>query len=228
MGKDFVSLMVQWAREETAGMRLISFNGGHLWQFIPGQVAILAKEGVGESYFAIASAPEDREGMEFLVRRGEGMSAFLFTARAGDLVNGKGPLGRGFPIDNYPGRDLFLSAVGSAIAPLRSVLRSVCHRRADFDKVALVYGVRHAEEFPLLDEMKTWQENGIEVILTVSRPEKDTWTGKKGHVQSHFGEALAGLRQPVAMICGMEAMIRQSRDELVRLGIPPGEILTNY
>jgi len=228
MDNQSVRLTVRWAREETAQMRLISLNGEHLWQFIPGQVAILAKEGVGESYFAIASAPEDSEGMEFLVRNGKGVSAVLFAAKAGDLFSGKGPLGKGFPIASYLGRDLFLSAVGSAIAPLRSVLRSVCHRRADFGKIVLVYGVRHAEEFPLLDEIKEWQTSGIDIILTVSRPEAGTWTGKTGHVQSHFGDALARLRQPVAMICGMEVMIRESRDELVRLGIPPGEILTNF
>jgi sulfhydrogenase subunit gamma (sulfur reductase) len=222
------SFIVLSITEETADMRLISLNGEHLWRFIPGQVAILGKEGVGESYFAIASAPEDREGMDFLVRNGEGVSAFLFSAKVGDTVSGKGPLGKGFPIDNYLGRDLFLSAVGSAIAPLRSVLRSVCHRRADFGKIVLVYGVRHPADFPLLDEMKEWQTRGIDVILTVSRPEAGTWTGKTGHVQSHFGEALGRLRQPVAMICGMEAMIRQSRDELVRLGIPLSEILTNF
>jgi NAD(P)H-flavin reductase len=223
-----VSLTVQWVREETAEMRLISLNGEHLWQFIPGQVVILSKEGIGEGYFAIASAPEDREGIEFLIRNGKGVSAFLFAAKAGNMVNGKGPLGRGFPIDNYLGRDLFLSAVGSAIAPLRSVLRSVCHRRTDFGKVVLVYGVRHAEDFPLLDEMKEWRTNGIDVILTVSRPEAGTWTGKTGHVQSHFAEALRELRKPVTMICGMEAMIQQSRDELAGLGIPPAEILTNF
>jgi sulfhydrogenase subunit gamma (sulfur reductase) len=223
-----ISLTVQWARKETAEMRLISLSGEHFWQFIPGQVAILSKEGLGESYFAIASAPEDRGGMEFLVRNGEGVSAFLFAAKVGNTVSGKGPLGKGFPIDYYIGRDLFLSAVGSAIAPLRSVLRSVCHRRTDFGKVVLVYGVRRAEEFPLLDEMKEWRTNGIDVILTVSRPEVGTWKGKTGHVQSHFGEALGVLRKPVAMICGMEAMIQQSRDELVRLGIPPDEILTNF
>ena len=228
MDNNPISLSVQWARKETAAMSLISLNTEHIWQFIPGQVAILSKEGVGESYFAIASAPEDRKGLEFLVRNGEGVSAFLFTAKVGDSVSGKGPLGKGFPVDNHVGRDLFLSAVGSAIAPLRSVLRSICHRRMEFGKVVLVYGVRQAEEFPLLDEMKEWRTNGIEVILTVSLPEAGTWTGKIGHVQSHFREALGGLRQPVAMICGMEAMIQQSRDELARLGIPPDEILTNF
>jgi sulfhydrogenase subunit gamma (sulfur reductase) len=222
------SFIVRSTKEETEDMRLITLNSGHIWQFIPGQIALLSREGSGESYFAIASAPEDREGIDFLIRNGEGTCGTIFSASAGDHVSVKGPLGKGFPIDLYHARDLFLSAVGSAIAPLRSVIRSVNHRRASFGKIALVYGVRHAEEFPLLDEISEWRNNAIEVILTVSRPEGSTWKGKTGHVQAHFGEALSKLYQPVAMICGMETMLRQSRDELVRQGIPPDDILTNF
>ena len=141
------SFIVRSTKEETEDMRLISLNSGHNWQFIPGQIALLSGEGGGESYFAIASAPEDLEGMDFLIRNGEGTCGIIFSTRVGDHVSGKGPLGKGFPIDLYHGRDLFLSAVGSAIAPLRSVIRSVNHRRASFGKIVLVYGVRHAEEF---------------------------------------------------------------------------------
>ncbi|MDP2743616.1 MAG: NAD-binding oxidoreductase [Dehalococcoidia bacterium] len=209
-------------------MRLISLNGNEVWPFVPGQVAVLGIEGVGESYFAIASAPEDRHGLDFLIRKGEGVSGALFEVKKGDLVQGRGPLGKGFPIDQYRGRDFMLAAVGSAIAPMRSVLRSVSYRRADFGKMALVYGARRAGDVPFADEMKDWQQSGIEVVLTLSSPETGEWHGKTGHVQAHFREALAALRQPVALICGMKAMTSESRDELIRLGVAANEILTNY
>ncbi len=228
MEKQPTIFTVQWVREETAQMRLISLNGERVWSFIPGQIAILGIRGVGESYFAIASAPEDKAGMEFLIRKGEGVSEALFGVKRGNPVQGKGPLGRGFPIDQYRGRDFILAAVGSAIAPIRGVLRSICYRRADFGKIVLVYGVRHPDDFPLLHEVEGWQQLHIRVILTVSHPEGQDWNGKTGYVQAHFREALKGLSQPVAMICGMEAMLEQSRDELIRLGVRATEILTNY
>lgn len=219
---------IQWVKEETPKMRLICLNGDGVWSFIPGQIAVLKIEEIGESYFAIASAPEDKYGMEFIVKEGRGVAAALFEKKKGDEVQGKGPVGKGFPIDQHYGRDLILAAVGSAISPMRSVLRSVCYRRADFGKVQLVYGVRHPEDFPLLDEMKEWERTGIELILVVSQPELGKWQGKTGHVQLHFGEAVKALNKPVAMICGMKEMMEQSRDELIRLGIDPDEILTNY
>lgn len=219
---------VQWVREETAEMRLISVNGGKLWSFIPGQVAILGIEGGGESYFTIASAPEDKHGMDFLIRKRGDVSIALFRLSEGDTIQGKGPLGKGFPIDKYRGRDFILAAVGSAIAPMRSALRSVCYQRSDFGRIVLVYGVRHPHDFPLLQEIQDWRKSNIEVILTVTRPEGVDWHGKTGYVQSHFNEALKQLSQLVAMICGMKAMMEQSLDELVHLDLKPSEILTNY
>lgn len=228
MENQATTFTVQWVREETALMRLISLNGERVWSFIPGQVAILGIEGVGESYFAIASAPEDKGGMEFLIQKGEGVSRLLFEVKRGDLVQGKGPLAGGFPIDQYRGRDFILAAVGSAIAPIRGVLRSVCYRRTDFGNIVLVYGVRHPGDFPFLHELQGWQKSHIEVILTVSQPEGLGWAGRTGYVQSHFREALRGLHQPVAMICGMKAMLEQSQHELIRLGVTATEILTNF
>jgi anaerobic sulfite reductase subunit B len=166
--------------------------------------------------------------MEFLVQEGEGVAKALFRIRRGGLVSGKGPLGRGFPIDQYHGRDFLLAAVGSAIAPIRGVLRSVCHRRADFGEIVLVYGAHQPGDFPLLGEIEGWRSSHINIILTISHPEGVEWAGRTGYVQSHFKEALEELRQPVAMICGMKAMIEQSRDELIHLGVVADEVLTNY
>jgi NAD(P)H-flavin reductase len=227
MSKQGDTFTVQAVREETAEMRLFSVNGQKVWAFIPGQVAILGIEGVGESYFAIASAPED-SGMDFLIRKGKGVSEVLFGLGRGDQIRGRGPLGKGFPVDQYRGRDFMLAAVGSAIAPIRGVLRSVCRRRADFGRVVLIYGARHPQDFAFRREMEDWRKSDIHIMLTVSRPEGYDWDGKTGHVQSHFEDALQELRQPVTMVCGMEAMIEQSKEELIRLGVASTDILTNF
>jgi len=213
---------------ETEQMRLFSLEAEKKWSFIPGQVAILGMEGIGESYYAIASAPDDKNGLDVLVKDGKGVSAALFRANKGDKIQGKGPIGKGFPVDNYPGRDFIIAAVGSAIAPMRSVIRHICAKREQSGKVLLIYGVRFPGDFPFLNEAKDWEKSGINVTLTISRPEGMNWTGKTGYVHLHFQEALKKLNHPVALICGMKAMQEQSRDELVKLGVAPNEVLTNY
>jgi NAD(P)H-flavin reductase len=212
---------------ETEQMRLLSLQTFTKWSFIPGQVAVLMMDGVGESYYAIASSPDDKD-MDFLVKDGKGVSAALFRVNQGDKIKGKGPTGKGFPVNNYVGRDFIIAAVGSAISPMRSVIRYICTRRSQFGKVSLVYGVRVPNNIPLRDEMKEWEKSGINVTLTISRPEGTNWKGRVGYVHLHFAEILKQLDKPVALICGMRAMQDQTRSELVKLGLLPTEILTNY
>ncbi len=228
MANEATVLTLQWSRQEAVDIKLFSLAPSRPWEFIPGQVATLAVEGTKESYFAIASPPEQRETIEFLIKKGGGVAEALFSAAAGAQVLGKGPLGRGFPISRYPGRDLVLVGVGSAIAPLRGVVKSLCRRRHDFGKVVVVYGVRQSEDFCFRSEITEWREAGVKVVQTVSRPEGTDWQGNTGYVQSHLGSVLRDLSQPVALICGMKEMIEQTRDRLVSLGVAAQEVLTNF
>lgn len=228
MAEEITIFTVKKITTETEQMRLLSLETTKKWSFIPGQVAVLMVEGLGESYYAIASAPDDKDYMDVLVKDGKGVSAALFRVNQGDRIEGKGPIGKGFPVDNYTQRDFIIAAVGSAISPMRSVIRHICIRREQFGKVSLVYGVRIPTDFPFVDEMKDWEKSGIKITLTISRPEGTAWNGKTGYVHSHFREVLKKLNQPVALISGMRAMQDQSRAELVKLGVKPEETLTNY
>lgn len=214
--------------DETAQAKLFTVTPDGDWDFVPGQVAIVGVEGVGESYFAIASAPEDKGVLQFLVKDGKGAAGAIFTMKEGDAVQVKGPVGKGFPIDNYKGRDLIIEAVGTAIAPMRGVIRSIMRRRGDFGKVTAIFGVRVPEDFPFTDEMDEWKKAGIEAVLTISRPEGTEWTGDEGYVQAHCEEAMEDLDKPVALVCGMKEMMQQSKEELCRLGVDECEVLTNY
>ena len=214
--------------DETDQLRLFTLIPEDEWAFIPGQVAVLGLEGVGESYFAIASAPEDKEILEVLVKDGEGVAAAIYRLKKGDSVRVKGPVGKGFPIDNYKGRDLIIEAVGSAIAPMRGVIKSIIHRRSDFGKVTAIFGVRYPTDFPFTREIEAWREANIDIVLTLSRPEGTDWSGRSGYVTAHCEEAVGRLNSPVALVCGMKDMMQQSREELCRLGVDECEVLTNY
>jgi sulfhydrogenase subunit gamma (sulfur reductase) len=213
--------------DETDQMRLFTLIPEREWTFIPGQVALLGLGGVGESYFAIASAPEDKGILEFLVKDGQGVAAAIYRLKQGDSLQAKGPIGKGFPIDDYKGRDLLIEAVGSAIAPMRGVIGSIIHRRSDFGKVTAIFGVRYPTDFPFTREIDGWREANIDIVLTLSRPEGTDWSGKSGYVTAHCEEVLGQLNGPVALVCGMKDMTQQSREELCRLGVDECEILTN-
>ena len=100
-------------------------------------------------------------------------------------------------------------------------------RRQNFGKVTLVYGARNPEDFAFMKEFENWKKANIKVVLSASKPGSG-WKGETGHIEVHFGKEIKALSRPISLICGMKAMQQESRDELIKLGIPAEEVLTNY
>ena len=201
--------------------------GPHGVLFIPGQVATLRVEGEAPSYFAFASAPEDTE-LEVLVKQKVGASNVIFEMQEGQTIDLVGIAGHGFPLEAQRSRDLVFVAMGTGVAPLRSVLRHVLNRKKDFGQLVVLYGARTPDDFCYRDETESWEEAGVELRQVISRPDGHDWSGPTGYVQSLLDHVLPGMSSPVALICGSMEMIEQTRERLGKMGFKPEEILTNY
>ena len=200
----------------------------HRLSFAPGQVAVLQAEDGRSAYFAFASAPEDEE-LEFLVKgTGGGPSQSIFDMQPGQALMMTEIVGRGFVLDEHKGKDLVFIAMGTGIAPLRSALRHVLRRARDFGQIVVLYGARTPRHFCYLDETESWQAAGVELRQVVSRPDGHDWSGPTGYVQSLLDHILPALSTPVALVCGSQEMIEQTRDRLQVMGFAPEAILTNY
>lgn len=199
----------------------------HGINFRPGQVAILQTAKHKPAYFAFASAPEDAE-LEFLIKRGSLAANALADLKAGDEVQLVDVIGKGFPLDSLHGRDLVLIAMGTGIAPLRSVLRHALTRRADFGKLVMLYGARTPIDFAYTAEAETWRKGGAELRQVISRPDGHEWDGSTGYVQSLLDNLLPQLTAPVALVCGSTEMITHTRERLLTMGFASEDVLTNY
>lgn len=227
------ALVVRRVHEEAKEIRAFDVlpagaRDTHDLKFEPGQVAVLEVEGAGRAYFAIASAPEDEE-LEFLVKLSNDPAARAFyELRPGDHLRLVEIVGHGFDLPALAGRDLVFVAMGTGVAPLRSALRSVLRRVAEFGRVFVLYGVRTPDHFCYRDETDSWKAAGVELRQVVSRPEGHEWAGPTGYVQSLLDHVLPELGSPVALVCGSREMISQTRDRLREMGFEPQSILTNY
>lgn len=196
----------------------------------PGQVAQL-RIGDVQSYFAIASAPED-DALEFLIKRTGGASndvgAPFYDLNEGDHVELAGVVGVGFPLDEQQGRDLVFIAMGTGIAPVRSALRHALARADEFGQLVVLYGARTPEDFCYANETEAWQAAGVELRQVISRPDGYEWAGQTGYVQSLLDNVLPTLNAPVAFIAGSREMIEHTRDRLQEMGLAAENILTNY
>ena len=115
----------------------------HGVRFVPGQVAVLSVPGEAPAYFAFASAPEDAE-LQVLVKQKLGASSLIFDMQVGQRIELMDVAGHGFALDDQKGKDLVFVAMGTGVSPLRSALRHVLKRKAEFGQ--LVRSEEHTSE----------------------------------------------------------------------------------
>ncbi len=197
----------------------------------PGQIVKVRAAGVGESFFALASAPDPGETAELLVKRGGHVAdAAIAAAVPGGALAVTRPFGNGFPVEDAEGRDVLLFAAGSAIGPIRALVQHLVVHRNRFGRVTLFYGQRHGAEFAYRAEHLEWERRGIRVVLCPSG-EDDAWQGVRGRVQEVARSLAFGGSPPgdvVAFVAGMTAMVEDVRATLAAAGIPPGRVHANF
>jgi len=220
-------LVISGIRDQARITRSFDLRPERAVDFTPGQVAILRVEGEEPAYFALAGAPADPD-LEVLVKQKAGASRIIYDLSVGDEIELVEVCGRGFRIDEIKGRDLVFVAMGTGVAPLRSALRHVLQRKAEFGQLVVLYGARTPDDFCYRDETETWEDAGVELRQVISRPDGHDWSGPTGYVQSLLDNVLPNLASPVALICGSSEMIDQTRERLGKMGFKPEEILTNY
>ena len=220
-------LVISGIRDQARITRSFDLRPERAVDFTPGQVAILRVEGEEPAYFALAGAPADPD-LEVLVKQKAGASRVIYDLSVGDEIELVEVCGRGFRIDEIKGRDLVFVAMGTGVAPLRSALRHVLKRKAEFGQLVVLYGARTPDDFCYRDETETWGDAGVELRQVISRPDGHDWSGPTGYVQSLLDNVLPDLASPVALICGSREMIDQTRERLGKMGFKPEEILTNY
>lgn len=198
--------------------------------FLPGQIAVLEMEGRNPSYVAFASAPEDEE-YEFLVKNSDyeaSIAHALFQRGTAAEATLNQIVGNGFAVENYRSHDLVFVAMGTGLAPLRSTLRHIFHRRNEYGRLIVLHGERTKDAFYFEAEIDTeWRAHDVTLRQVISRPDEE-WSGDTGYVQSLLDHIVPELNDPVALICGSNEMMRQTKARLIGLGFADEKILTNY
>ena len=111
---------------DTRSLFLSLISGKHL-RFLPGQfisITIPLGDETRSRPYTIASNPEDRGPFEICFNRvpgGRGVD-WMFERRVGDTLDFTGPFGT-FVMDTVPNVEIGLIAEGTAIAPIRPILK---------------------------------------------------------------------------------------------------------
>jgi CDP-4-dehydro-6-deoxyglucose reductase, E3 len=194
---------------------------GRLPQYSPGMfvsITIPLTNEVRVRPYTIASGPEDGEPFELcfnLVPDGPG-AAWMFERRVGDLLDFTGPFGA-FTLDRVPGCEIVFIAEGTAIAPIRPMLRRAV-LTPGLHPIELLYAADHVEHLLYRSELESLSREfprfGFEPLVI----ERDSlyeqlldeverrWVANDGGRSRHF------------FVCGIGSGVLQLRDLLRQAG----------
>jgi NAD(P)H-flavin reductase len=194
------------------------------YAFTPGQFHMVYLDRVGEAALSIVSDPLDQHFFDHTVRRVGRVSEGLARLRPGQRVGVRGPFGRGWPLDAARGRDLLLLTGGLGCAPVVSVIRYVLRRRADYGRLVILQGVRHAEDLIWREQYEAWgRAAGTQVLLAADVASRD-WPWVEGPVVDLLDRVSLDPVRTIAILCGPELMMDAAIAVLRGRGVPDAAI----
>jgi sulfhydrogenase subunit gamma (sulfur reductase) len=201
-------------------IRFVDASLAEAFTFRPGQFVMLSVVGVGEAPFSLPSPPTRRGFFQLAIRRAGVLTDYLFErVREGDVVGIRGPLGNGFPVEQFEGKDVLLVAGGLGMVPLRGLLNYLIDLRHKFERVTLLYGSRSPDQVLFSEELQSLARRGdAEVLLSVDRDLGLPWDGRRGVVTELLDDIEVDVPRTYAVACGPPVFYKFMLERLVKMG----------
>jgi sulfhydrogenase subunit gamma (sulfur reductase) len=200
-------------------------NGGAeaFYNYKPGQFAFISSFGVGEAPFGIANFRKNGGNiLDFAVNRLGSVTTDLHELGVGDTVGVRGPMGNGFPMDEFKGKNLIVIGGGIGGAPLRPVIQTVMANRSDYKYFQILWAARNPSLLVFTDEYDEWRSTpDTELHLTVDQADS-SWNHNVGLITQLLESVAPSPRNAVTITCGPPIMIHFVNRVLVdKLGFKP-------
>ena len=231
-----IPMVVKKAHVETSDRMLrtleLSFvnkEDEEAFRFIPGQFCELSLFGKGEAPFGIASSPSEKGSLKFTINKAGVVTTGLHQVEEGTPVGIRGPLGNGYPIERFEGKNILVIGGGFAFTTLRSLIVYLLQpqNRLKVKEITVIYGARMPGLLLYKQELEEWAKtNGLKLVVTVDAGDKD-WKGKVGLVPNVLEEVAPASENTYAVICGPPVMIKFTFPKLEALNFPNERIYTS-
>jgi ferredoxin-NADP reductase len=196
----------------------LAVEGMDEFRFTPGQfVSIKQPKADGKEHtraYSIASPPRANATFDLCLNRVDHgfLSNWLCDMEEGSTVKFHGPHGL-FTL-REPRNDAVFIATGTGIAPIRGMVDWLFEKpeRNRGHEYWLVFGTRYEHSIYYRDEFKQIERENLNFhyVPTLSRG-GDDWQGRRGYVQGHLREIVAGHSNMQAYICGLHQMVDANR-----------------
>ncbi len=203
---------------ETPSIKTIKLRPEEPISFATGQFIELTIPGVGEAPFTPSSRPGLKDIMEVTVMKVGRVTEKIHELKQGDSVGIRGPLGKGYPLDEFRGKEILVVGGGCGFAPLRSLMYEFFDRSGEFKKLFFRGGCKTSKELVYRDEMKDWaKRKDLNLKLTVDKGDSQ-WKGKVGLVTTILDDIDMNYGKGIAIVCGPPIMMKFATIKLLDMG----------
>ncbi|MBP7215855.1 MAG: FAD/NAD(P)-binding protein [Candidatus Omnitrophica bacterium] len=188
------------------------------FSFKTGQFIELTLPGMGEAPFTPSSDPANKETIDVTIMKAGRITSLLHGIQGKTAVGIRGPYGKGYPLEAFAGKDVFIVGGGVGLAPLRSLLFALFATIHNYNKVVLRYGARTSSDIIYKNAIDEWAKKekvNIAVTVDVGDPE---WKGNVGLVTTILKDAPVDSKNAVVIVCGPPIMMKFVTLKLLDLG----------
>jgi sulfite reductase subunit B len=193
--------------------------------FRAGQFMDVTIPGIGEAPFTPSSNHNVKDHLDFTIMKAGRVTRLLHEMKKGEIVGLRGPYGKGYPLDVFKGKNIFIVGGGVGLAPLRALLYALFNEVNDYNRISLKYGSRSPKDIIYKTEIGTWKDKAKNVDVEISCDTgDDTWKGNVGLVTTVLKDLNFDINNAVSIVCGPPIMMKFVTFKLLDLGFRDTQI----
>lgn len=149
--------------------------------------------------------------------------------KVGDSIRLRGPYGNGFCLDCYRGKQLVVSAGGTGLAPVRSIINHFMTNPDEVRGLDVLIGFKTPNDIIFKDEVDKWMHSPkMNVILTVDRNDS-AWACNTGFITDFVSQVnINDLDNVEVIIVGPPIMMSRTAGEFQKLGVKEENIWVSF
>lgn len=210
--------------QETPSIKTFTLKPKNDFSFRAGQFIELTVPGQGEAPFTPSSDASSTQRLDLTVMNAGRVTSRLHTMNKGQSLGIRGPYGKGYPLDEFKGRDILIVGGGVGLAPLRALLFSLFAGIDNYNKIVLCYGARTPADILYKDSLGQWAGKEKVSIITSVDAGGPGWQGNVGLVTAILKGLPIDVKTGVAIVCGPPIMMKFTTLKFLDLGFRPGDI----
>ncbi len=218
-----LKVKVEHIIEESPGIKSFILRPETEFQFATGQFIELTLPGYGEAPFTPSSSPFKKNQFEVTIMNAGYVTSKLHNLDKGTILGVRGPFGKGYPVEEFEGKEILILGGGVGLAPLRSLLLTLIAEREKYKKIILCYGAKTPVDIIYKEQFKEWEQQGVEVYRSVDKGD-EKWEETVGVVTVLLDKIKIDTQNGVAAVCGPPIMMKFGTLKLLEMGFKEDKI----